>query len=249
MAERAGTGVTDCLYLNDAYLRQCEAHVVALRDGGVILDRTVCYPEGGGQPSDTGMLALEGGSSWAITAATKSPDGVLHALGGETRPSVGDEVKVEIDWDRRYQHMRYHSCLHLLSGAVFRKFGAGITGGQIYADRARTDFSMPEFNRAVAEDLIAEVNRVVAEDHKVSVRFLPRAEAERDPTLVRVAAELMPDVDQVRLIDIEGYDVQADGGTHVRSTREVGTARLERIENKGARNKRLYLVLDAPPPG
>jgi misacylated tRNA(Ala) deacylase len=240
--------VSEALYLTDAYRLVCDAKIVSHREGSVELDATVFYPDGGGQPCDTGTLTTSDGSSWEVVSVTKSPESILHRLEGGALPEVGAHVRGAIDWNRRYQHMRYHTCLHLLSGAVFRKFGAGITGGQIYEDRARTDFSMPEFNRTVAEELISEVNRVVAEDHRIAVRFLPRAEAEKDPSLVRVAAELMPEVTQVRLIDIEGYDVQADGGTHVRSTREVGPVRLERIENKGARNKRLYLVLDPPPP-
>jgi Ser-tRNA(Ala) deacylase AlaX len=129
---------------------------------------------------------------------------------------------------------------------VYRRVGSGITGNQITAERARMDFSIPGFDRALADSLIEGVNEVVRERRPVTVRFLPRAEAVKDPTLVRVAQELMPDVEVVRLIDIEGFDVQADGGTHVANTAEVGTARLERIENKGARNKRLYLTLDLP---
>ncbi|MCI4344844.1 MAG: alanyl-tRNA editing protein, partial [Thermoplasmata archaeon] len=124
--------MTDCLYLTDAYLVQCDATVVGLRDGGVILDRTVCYPEGGGQPSDTGTLTSSDGGVCAISGASKSSEGVVHAVAGTAPPAVGTPVHLAIDWRRRYQHMRYHSCLHLLSGAVFRKFGAGITGGQIY---------------------------------------------------------------------------------------------------------------------
>ena len=158
--------------------------------------------------------------------------------------AVGDHVAGEVDWPRRFAHMRYHTALHILSGVVYRRIGSGITGNQITAERARMDFSIPGFDRTLAENLIEGVNEVVRERRPVTVRSLPRAEAEKDPTLVRVAQELMPDVDVVRLIDIEGFDVQADGGTHVANTAEVGTARLERIENKGARNKRLYLTLD-----
>ena len=143
--------------------------------------------------------------------------------------------------------MRYHTALHLMSGAVHRRFGSGITGGQIAPDRARMDFSMPEFSREIAEGLIAEVNRVAATPLSVVVRQVSRAELQRDPSLVRVADELLPDVDPVRIVDIGGYDVQADGGTHVASTAELGPLRLERIENKGARNKRLYVTLPREP--
>lgn len=233
------------LYLTDAYLRGVEGRVLGHQDSGVVLDQSPFYPEGGGQPADTGTLRAADGTTWNVTGATKGPDGVVHALEEVARPSIGAAVRAEIDWTRRYQHMRYHTCLHLLSGAVYHRFGSGITGGQIYTDRARTDFALPEFGREIAEQLIADVNRVVSEGRPIHVRFIPRAEAERDPSLVRVAAELMPEVDEVRLIDIEGYDVQADGGTHVRSTAEVGTVHLQKIENKGGRNKRVYLTLEA----
>jgi len=143
--------------------------------------------------------------------------------------------------------MRYHTALHILSGVVYRRIGSGITGNQITAERARMDFSIPNFDRSLAEALIEGINEVARERRPVSVRSISRADAEKDPTLVRVARELMPDVEVVRLIDIEGFDVQADGGTHVANTSEVGVARLEKVKNKGARNKRLYLTLDAPP--
>jgi Ser-tRNA(Ala) deacylase AlaX len=144
--------------------------------------------------------------------------------------------------------MRYHTALHILSGIVYRRVGSGITGNQITAEQARMDFSIPGFDRALAERFIEGVNEVIREHRPVTVRFLSRAAAMGDPSLVRVAQELMPDVEIVRVIDIEGFDVQADGGTHVANTAEVGFARLERIENKGARNKRLYLTLDTSGP-
>ncbi|HZY71297.1 MAG TPA: alanyl-tRNA editing protein [Thermoplasmata archaeon] len=236
------------LYLTDAYLRTVDATIDGEAEGGVVLHQSVFYPEGGGQPGDSGVLRGASGTEWVVSGARKGPTGVVHLIDRPPFPHVGATVRAEIDWTRRYQHMRYHTCLHLLSGAVFRRFGSGITGGQIYTDRARTDFALPEFGREVAEQLIADVNRVVSEARPIHVRSIPRAEAERDPTLVRVAAELMPQVEEVRLIDIEGYDVQADGGTHVRSTAEVGKVRLQKIENKGGRNKRLYLTLDAAIP-
>lgn len=243
--------VTEALYLSDAYLRTFEATVVSASPGGVELDRTVFYPTGGGQPADRGQLRSADGKSVGVVEVRKTSGGILHQLDNPTAFSPGDPVSGEIDWARRFAHMRYHTALHILSGVVYRGIGRGIsgsqiTGNQITAERARMDFSIPEFDRAVAEELIEGVNEVVRERRPVKVRSLPRAEAEKDPTLVRVAQELMPDVEVVRLIDIEGFDVQADGGTHVANTSEVGVARLERIENKGSRNKRLYLTLDPP---
>lgn len=240
--------MTDALYLSDAYLHRFEARVVSRTAEGVLLDRTAFYPMGGGQPSDRGAIrTTDGTTSVGVVEVRKSPEGILHVLEGSSTLSPGTPVAGEIDWARRYAHMRYHTALHILSGVVYRRIGSGITGNQIAADRARMDFSIPEFDRALAENLIEGVNAVVRERRPVTVRSLPRSEAEKDPTLVRVAQELLPDVETVRLIDIEGFDVQADGGTHVANTAEVGLARLERVENKGARNKRLYLTLEAAP--
>jgi misacylated tRNA(Ala) deacylase len=238
--------MTEGLYLRDAYLRNFSATVVRSSPGEIGLSATAFYPTGGGQPCDTGTLSGPDGRVVRVVDVTKSPTGILHRIEGDPFP-VGTPVEGRVDWDRRYTHMRYHTGLHILSGVVYHRFRAAITGGQIYEDRARMDLSLPELNAALAEEVVADMRRVVAEDRPIHVRFLSRDEAQRDPSLVRVAAQLMPDVSEVRLIDIEGFDVQADGGTHVRSTGEVGDIRLQRIENKGARNKRLYLELGPPP--
>ncbi|MFZ0892116.1 MAG: alanyl-tRNA editing protein [Thermoplasmata archaeon] len=234
------------LYMENAYLREFESSVLDDRGDRLVLATTAFYPTGGGQPCDTGVLRSTDGRSSKVIEVAKGPTGIEHVLEGTSFPR-GAIVGGQIDWDRRYSHMRYHTALHILSGVVFHQFGSGITGGQISQDRARMDFSLPDFNRTLAEDLIATANAVVAEDRPIHVRFLTRETALQDPTLVRVAQELMPEVSEVRLIDIAGFDVQADGGTHVKSTREVGTLELERIENKGARNKRLTLRLGPPP--
>lgn len=235
--------MTDALYLTDAYLTEFTGRVVAQKPEGLVLDRTAFYPTGGGQPCDTGSLLGPGGERWTVKEVAKSPSGIVHRLAEERGPPEGTELRGAVDWRRRHLHMRYHTALHILSGVVFHRFGSGITGGQIYDDRARMDFSLPDFTPALAQELIDGLNEVVHRALPVTVRFIPRAEFDRDPDLVRVAPNLMPDVQQVRLIDIEGFDVQADGGTHVRSTAEVGAASLGKIENKGARNKRLYLSL------
>lgn len=241
--------MSEALYLNDAYLKRFDAEVVSVTPEGVLLDRTAFYPSGGGQPADTGRLSLPEGGTVGVIDVRKVEDGILHLLDHASALSQGDHVTGELDWSRRFAHMRYHTALHILSGVVYRRAGSGITGNQITAERARMDFSIPGFDRTLAENFISGVNEVVRERRPVIVRFLPRTDAMKDPTLVRVAQELMPDVETVRLIDIEGFDVQADGGTHVANTGEVGFARLERIDNKGARNKRLYLTLDSPAPG
>lgn len=244
-----GPAVSELLYLSDSYVTEFDARVTHLAPDGVYLDRTAFYPAGGGQPADRGELRSADGARWPVVGAEKTSQGVLHRLADRTPPEVGRELHGTIDWGVRYAHMRYHTALHLLSGVVYHRWGSGITGGQIYGDRARMDFSMPEFSRALAEELLLELNRRSAEGLPVSIRNVPRATLLADPSLVRVARELLPEVDPVRLIEIGDFDIQADGGTHVRSTREVGLARLDRIENKGARNKRLYLTLEPPPGG
>ena len=239
--------MSEALYLTDAYLRRFEAEIVSASRDGVVLDRTAFYPGGGGQPCDTGQLTRPDGTAVHVSEVRKTPEGIVHVLeGGNDDLALGRTVG-EIDWARRFAHMRHHTALHIFSGVVYRRLGSGITGNQIAAERARMDFSLPNFDRSLAEELIEGVNEVVRQRRPVSVRFLPRDDALKDPTLVRVARELVPDVETVRLIDIEGFDVQADGGTHVANTTEVGTAHLETVENKGSRNKRLYLTLDPVP--
>jgi len=239
--------MSEGLYLSDAYLRRFDGTVASVAPEGVLLDRTAFYPTGGGQPCDRGRLSRADGTSFEVVDVSKTPAGILHRLAEGSGLTAGDPVSGEVDWARRYAHMRYHTALHILSGVVYRRIGSGITGNQITAERARMDFSIPDFDRSLAEALIEGINEVARERRPVTVRSISRVDAEKDPTLVRVARELMPDVEVVRLIDIEGFDVQADGGTHVANTSEVGVARLEKVENKGARNKRLYLTLDAPP--
>jgi misacylated tRNA(Ala) deacylase len=234
--------MTEELYLVDAYAREFDSTVIAAESSDVILDRTVFHPEGGGQPADSGTLTAGDRRSWTVSGSVPATAGPLHRVNG-TPPAVGEAVHGTIDWDRRYAYMRYHTCLHILSGVVFHRFGSDITGGQIYLDRARMDLSIPNFDRGVAEQVVGEVNEVVRRALPIVVRFVPRDELVRNPGLVRVDVQLVPDVERLRVIDIQGFDAQADGGTHVRSTAEVGPVTLQKIENKGARNKRLYLTL------
>jgi misacylated tRNA(Ala) deacylase len=237
--------MTEGLYLVDAYLREFDARVVASSGGEVVLDRTAFYPEGGGQPADVGHLTGTSGGSWTVSGVAKSKGGIVHRVEG-VGPATGETVRGVIDWDRRYAHMRYHTCLHILSGVVFHRFGSDITGGQIYDDRARMDLSIPNFDKGVADQIVAEVNQVVEQSHPIEVRFVDREELGRHPGLIRVDPQLVPDVERLRVIDIQGFDAQADGGTHVHSTGEVGPVALQKIENKGARNKRLYLSVGDP---
>jgi misacylated tRNA(Ala) deacylase len=237
-------GATELLYATDAYLRSFDAQVVDVTpEGAVVLDRTGFYPTGGGQPHDLGTLTWQGGSA-AVVEVRKQGDVVLHRLEGEP-PRPGTSVHGEVDWQRRYALMRHHTALHSMSGVIFQLFGSTVTGGQMYTDRARMDFEMPDLSAERLQTIEARTNELLAEGHPVSVRFVPRAEAFQIPDLIRTRVNLLPEgIETIRVINIEGIDQQADGGTHVANTREVGRVRIARSENKGKGNKRLEIVLE-----
>jgi misacylated tRNA(Ala) deacylase len=240
--------MTEQLCSHDAYLATCDATVVDVRDEGVVLDRTVFYARGGGQPGDMGTLTWEGGVC-RITDTTKSrEDGeILHAVDPETSPpAVGTRVTAAIDWDRRYLHMRTHTALHALSGVVFADYGAKVTGGNMDSTgSARMDFELDGITQEFGREVEEKLNARLAEDVPVRVGFLPRSEAFADPDLIRTKVSLIPEhVDPIRVIDISGIDKQADGGTHVRSTAEVGRVRVVKTESKGKANKRMRIELE-----
>lgn len=235
--------MTQLLYLHDSYLREFDAAVEAHRDQAVALDRTAFYAGGGGQPVDVGVLRWEGGSC-RVTDMRKDGEAAWHAADGPL-PPVGTPVRGTLDWDRRYGIMRHHSALHVLVGVVYHQFSALVTGGAIYPDRARMDFSLEDLNRDRVAAIEAEANRVIREGRRILVRFLPREEFERSD-LVRLAKNLVPPgLREVRVVEIEGYDAQADGGTHVATTLEIGRLVVTKTENKGKSNRRLEIALDA----
>ncbi len=226
----------------DAYQRSVEATIVEVVDDAVVLDRTVFYPRGGGQPGDTGSLRTVE-ADVAVLDTIKRGGEVLHLVeGGNLR--VGESVEAMIDWERRYRLMRTHTALHALSAVIWRDFDAKVTGGNMEPGSARMDFELDaismDFGREVAEVLNAELAR----DLPVNVHFLPRAEALADPDLIRTKVNLLPDfIDPIRVIEIVGLDKQADGGTHVRSTAEVGQVVVAKTESKGRANKRIRIEL------
>ena len=234
---------TELLYATDAYLRAFDAHVVELTfEGGVILDRTAFYPTGGGQPHDLGTLSWDGRSS-TVVEVRKNGSLVVHRLEGDS-PAVGSAVHGEIDWSRRYALMRHHTALHSMSGVIYELYGATVTGGQMYPDRARMDFLLPDLSQDRLKTIEERTNELLGEGHPVSIRFLPRSEAFQIPDLIRTKVNLIPEgVTEIRVVNIEGIDQQADGGTHVANTREVGQVHITGSENKGKGNKRLEIVL------
>jgi misacylated tRNA(Ala) deacylase len=241
--------VSDDLCAHDAYLTTCDATVADIRDDGIVLDRTVFYARGGGQPGDVGVLRWDGGSCPIVDTLKSRDDGeTLHVPDpGSDVPGAGTAVTAEIDWDRRYLHMRTHTALHALSGVVFTGWGAKVTGGNMDSSgSARMDFELDGISQEFGREVEERLNGRLAEDVPVHVSFLPRSEALADPDLIRTKVSLIPDhVDPIRVIDIEGIDKQADGGTHVRSTAEVGLVRVVKTESKGRANKRMRIELEA----
>jgi misacylated tRNA(Ala) deacylase len=236
---------TELLYSTDAYLRTFDARVeeVTADSGLVVLERTAFYPTGGGQPHDLGTVTWDGGSA-SVVEVRKEGSRVLHRVEGDS-PTVGAVVHGELDWDRRYALMRHHTALHSMSGVIFQLYGATVTGGQMYPDRARMDFLLPDLSADRLAAIEEKTNTLLTEGHPVSIRFLARAEAFELPDLIRTRVNLLPEgIDEIRVVNIEGIDQQADGGTHVANTREVGRVRITGSENKGKGNKRLVIVLE-----
>jgi misacylated tRNA(Ala) deacylase len=234
--------VTEEMAATDAYLVETTALVTDVLDEGIVLDRTVFYARGGGQPGDTGVLEWEGGSV-EIGDTFKKAGSVFHVPIGEP-PAVGTSVVARIDWERRHTLMRTHTALHVLTAVIFRDFGAKVTGGNMEPGRARMDFELDSISVEFGQEVERRLNDELAGEHDIVVEFLPRAVALADPHLIRTKVNLIPDfVDPIRVVTIGDIDKQADGGTHVSNTRQVGTVRVVKTESKGAANKRMRIEL------
>ena len=232
--------MTEELFREDSYLQECDAAVVAVDDGGIVLDRTVFYPMGGGQPGDTGTLAWDGGSVTIVDTRYGGDGSIRHlAAEGSALPPVGTAARASLDWERRYRHMRMHTAMHLL-GAVLKY---GVTGGNISAEKSRLDFDMED--TVDKEAVGAALTELVAQDYAVSCRWITEEELDAQPELVRTMSVQPPrGKGSVRLLEIAGVDLQPCGGTHLRSTSEVGTVRIGKVEKKGRRNRRVNIHLD-----
>jgi misacylated tRNA(Ala) deacylase len=242
------------LAYTDAYVRSTEARVLSVDDGDeapiVVLDRTVFYPGGGGQPSDKGLLLrASDGRAWTVLGARKSAGDIVHELepGDDGPPSVGDVVSVDLDWARRHALMRTHTALHALCGVVWRDYGALVTGGNMEPGSGRMDFEFERMSGDLVDEIEGSVNRELVAARDVRVNVLPRDEAFAIPDLIRTKVNLLPPgIDEIRTIEIVGLDLQADGGTHVANTREVGRIRVTGYESKGRINKRIRIALEDP---
>ena len=232
--------MTEKLFRSDSYLRECDATVVAVADNAVTLDRTVFYPLGGGQPGDTGRMSWAAGDATIVSTRYGSEGGIVHVVEeGGALPGVNDTVHLALDWDRRYRHMRMHTAMHLL-GSILQY---GVTGGNISTEKSRLDFDMED---SVDKEAVAAALRDLVEaDHPVSCRWISEEELDANPELVRTMSVQPPrGKGKVRLLEIEGVDLQPCGGTHLKSTAEVGQVRIGKVEKKGKRNRRVNIHLD-----
>jgi len=231
--------MTEELFREDSYLKSAEATVLAVTDAGIVLDRTVFYPSGGGQPGDSGVLKWAGGEA-RIVDTQKDDVGILHVLDeGAVIPAVGEQVTIDLDWERRHKHMRMHTALHLLCSLV----DGDVNGGQVSEAKSRLDFNIPESPDKDA--LSAALNALVTQDHPVSMSWITDAELDAQPDLVRTMSVQPPrGSGRIRIINVVGVDLQPCGGTHVKSTGEIGRLRIGKIENKGKQNRRINILFD-----
>ncbi|NJC96797.1 MAG: Ala-tRNA(Pro) hydrolase [Anaerolineales bacterium] len=239
--------MTELLYQTDSYLQEFDASITSVQEDSraVILDRTAFYPGGGGQPCDLGSL-LVNGILHPVDKVKKQGDDILHFLGGDAPlPVPGSASHGTLDWARRYKLMRTHTALHVLCGTVFRDYGAQVTGGDMEPLKGRMDFEFETMKGELVREIEAAVNIEVAQAREIRVRILPREEAFRIPDLIRTKINLLPEgILQVRTVEIVGLDLQADGGTHVHNTKEVGAIRVTDYKSKGAINKRIYIEVE-----
>jgi len=232
------------LYLYDSYVRRLDARVLDLNEKGIILDKTIFYPGGGGQINDKGYMFI-GEKMIRIERVFKEDDEIYH-VPAEFDVEVGDKVVLEIDWERRYRIMKMHTSLHIIGAVMYKDYDVLITGSNIQEDRARIDFPMETMNKEMAMEIVAKADNLALEGHEVKVYFMPVDEALKHKELFRVADQskyLKYMKKDVRIVEVEGIDVELDGGTHVKNTKEIGEIVFLKYESKGRRNRRIYITV------
>ena len=238
--------MTELLYQTDSYVQEFDANIVDVlpEQRAIVLDRTAFYPGGGGQPCDFGTFTV-GDMVYSVDKVKKQGDDVLHILAADKPlPPPGYAAHGTLDWARRYQLMRTHTALHVLCGTVFRNYGALVTGGDMEPLKGRMDFEFESMRGDLVREIESAVNEEAKKGREIRVKILPREEAFQIPDLIRTKINLLPEgITQVRTVEIVGLDLQADGGTHVRNTNEVGSIRVVDYKSKGAINKRLYIEI------
>lgn len=233
--------MTELLYLQDCYLKEFDANVVSIDEFNVELDKTAFYPSGGGQPSDFGKLIFKD-KEFLVTNVLKKNGKVFHQV-NKLGLKLGDEVHGIIDWERRYKLMRMHTASHVISEVINRETGALITGNQLDVDKSRIDYNLEKFDREKIEECVKKANEIIQQALPVKIYFLKREEAMKIPKITKLAKGLPKYLEDVRIVEIEGFDIQADGGTHVKNLKEIGRIEIVKMENKGKNNRRLYYTL------
>jgi misacylated tRNA(Ala) deacylase len=228
--------------MNDSYLKKWDAKVVSVKDNKyIVLDKTAFYPKGGGQNWDEGTLTKDG-DTYQVVYVGKFSGEISHEV-DKSGLNEGDEVSCEIDWERRYTYMRYHTACHLISNILFRRANAKITGNQIELDKSRMDFSMEDYSPEKLKKFIEEANEIISKNLEVTTTNMKKEEVLKNPDLARLAAGLPKNLNKYRIVRIGDIDEQVDGGTHVAHLNEIGTIELTKTVNKGAKNRRMYFIL------
>ncbi|MBD3209866.1 alanyl-tRNA editing protein AlaX [Candidatus Micrarchaeota archaeon] len=234
--------VSGALYLGDSYIKECEAKVTSVKDGKfIVLDRTIFYPKGGGQPCDTGKI-VNGEEDYQVTFVGKFEGEISHEV-DKSGLKEGNRVRCLLDWDRRFKLMRMHTAAHVLSAVMHKELGVLITGNQLKEDKTRFDFSMQDFDRDRFQKVVEKANGLLSQDNRIKIYDLKREKAMEIPGIVKLANSLPPSLKVLRIVEIPGVDIQADGGTHVRNLKEVGKIEILKLENKGKNNRRIYFSL------
>ena len=230
--------MTQKLYLEDSYLQECEARVSKADNKFVILDKSILYPQGGGQPSDTGKI-VKGEETFNVVFGKQTGDNVSYEVDNEGLKE-GDEVKVIVDWEPRYKYMRMHTSAHILAGVINKEIGALITGNQLGLEESRMDFNVTEFDKELLKSFEAKTNDVIKQGLEISVSSEEREKALERPELFRLKGVLPKDIPILRIVSIGDFDIQADGGTHIKNTKEIGNFKITNFKNKGKDNRRVY---------
>jgi len=234
--------MTKPLWFDDCYLKEWSATVTSALNNEVELDATAFFPEGGGNPCDMGKI-IKDGNDFSVNEVKKRDGKIVHIL-DKVGLQSGDKVHCVLDWERRYKVMRMHTAMHVLIQTMFKDTGALVTGNQIYPDRSRVDVNIENFDRDLIQRIVDKANSIIAEGHDVKIYYLPREEAMKIEGLVKLAVAMPPNIETLRIVEVEGVDIQADGGCHVANTKEIGVLRITKMENKGKNNRRLEFVIE-----
>jgi misacylated tRNA(Ala) deacylase len=234
--------MTEPLYMDDSYLKKWTAEVIRVSDGKyIILDKSAFYPRGGGQPWDEGIIK-KNGKSYKVVYVGKFSGDISHEI-DKIGLKKGDQVSCELDWERRYTYMRYHTACHLISNILYKKAGAKITGNQIELDKTRMDFAMKDYSPEKLNEYINEANKILQKEILVTVYYLSRGEVMKNDDMARLAKGLPQDIQKFRIVKIGDIDEQIDGGTHIKNLKEVGQIEIIKTTNKGKNNRRIYFVI------